>query len=125
MSKMDRFCETNRITIECTRKPMAGGDMPRGSHEWTCVLKNGRKRLTVDFFQGPAHTSEPSAADVLACLCSDARAGDQDFESFCSYFGYDADSRKVEATYKACARMAKKVPAFLGDLYEAACNAEH
>ncbi len=128
MSEMSRFCSTNKITADCTygsRKPMVGGDMPRGSHSWTVTLKHGRRRLTVDFFQGPAHHAEPSAADVLACLCSDARAGDQSFESFCSEFGYEQDSRKAEATHKACARMAKKLPAFLGDKFEEACNAQH
>lgn len=126
-TEMTRFCDRNRIKAECrygAKKPMVSGGIPGGS-DWRVTLKHGRKRLTVDFFQGPAHCEEPTAADVLSCLCSDASAGSQDFEEFCRDFGYDLDSRKALRTWKACASMAERLPRFLGDLYEAACNCQH
>lgn len=40
----------------------------------------------------------PSAYDVFVCL---TKYDPGTFEDFCSEFGYDTDSRKVEKTYKA------------------------
>jgi hypothetical protein len=124
-SEMMAFCEKHGITIECTyganKRPASSSDM----HGWRVTLKHGRKRFTCDFFQGSAHTKEPTAADVLSCLCSDAQAGAQSFEDFCSEFGDSTDSRKAHETWKACASTARRLPRFLGDLYEAACSSEH
>lgn len=88
-------------------------------------LAFGKRRLTVPFFQGPAHREDPSAADVLSCLVSDASSGEESFEDFCSSFGYDEDSRKAEATWKACKRIAPKLKQFLGDAFERVSQAEH
>lgn len=40
----------------------------------------------------------PTPYDVLACL---TKYDPGTFENFCSEYGYDADSRKAEKTYKA------------------------
>jgi len=95
-------------------------DMPQGSTHFKVTLgicRDGCKRQVTTFFsQGPAHYSTPKAWDVLGCLISDARSGDQDFESFCCDFGCDTDSRKAERAWKACAAMTPKIERFLGDL---------
>lgn len=44
----------------------------------------------------------PTAAAVLYCLLSDMEVIDQSFTDWASDFGYDTDSRKALATYKAC-----------------------
>lgn len=44
----------------------------------------------------------PSAADVLYCLLSDAEAADCSFSDWCDSFGADSDSIKAFRTYQAC-----------------------
>ena len=51
----------------------------------------------------------PHAADVLHSLVMDSSAVGQSFESWCSDFGYDTDSRKALATYEACQQNADKL----------------
>lgn len=99
------------------------GWMP-GTHPYKVTLRLGRRALTVPFFQGPAHTKEPTAADVLHCLCSDASVP-ADFADFCAEFGYDADSRKAEQTHKACMALKPRVLKFLGPLFDDFARAEH
>ena len=48
---------------------------------------------------------------VKANRISNARG----FEDWCSDFGYDADSRKAEKTFKVCEHQAKRLRSFLGD----------
>ena len=58
----------------------------------------------------------PELADVLSCLLLDAQAIDHStFEDWASDLGYDTDSRKAEATYRACLEIGLKLRAMLGD----------
>jgi hypothetical protein len=100
---------------------------PIGEHmnPWTVTLRYKGRRLTVPFFTGMAWTKEPSAADVLSCIVSDASAAEQGFEDFCADFGYDSDSRQAERIYKACERLAPKVKRLLGDDFEEFQRASH
>lgn len=77
----------------------------------------GFKQMTIPFSQGMAFTESPKLADVLNCLISDTYADDESFESFCAEFGYDEDSRKAEAIYKACKNHTKKLKNLLGSSY--------
>ncbi len=126
MSALDRLCEEKKLRAEVTYglEPAPEGFAP-GSSSWRVTLRYRRRRLTVPFYTGPAIEREPSAADVLSCIISDARAGEQDFEDFCSEFGYDNDSRKAERTWKSCASMAPKVRQLLGEDFEEFERAEH
>lgn len=96
-------------------------DWQRDARQWTVTLRYGRRRMSVPFFQGRAHTSEPTAADVLGCLLSDASCYDnaRDLADFCADFGYDEDSRKAKTTYRACGRISKRLRQFLGDDFDA------
>jgi hypothetical protein len=126
-TKLEKVCE--RLGIRVVVAEYGGVELPddwaRDAHPWKVTLGFGRRRLTVPFFQGSAHTQEPSAADVISCLVSDASAGDQTFEEFCSEFGYDVDSRKAEATFRACAKMAPRIRRFLYDSFAEVAGAEH
>lgn len=51
----------------------------------------------------------PHPADVLHSLILDSSAVGQSFESWCSEFGYDSDSRKAEGIYRACQQSADKL----------------
>lgn len=47
------------------------------------------------------YPKSPTAYDVLTCL---EKYEYQDFEDFCSTYGYDLDSRKAKKIYKACVK---------------------
>lgn len=58
----------------------------------------------------------PDPVDVFASLLSDSGAIDSaTYEEWASDCGYDADSRKGEAIYRACLGIALKLRASLGD----------
>ncbi len=135
------FISTNRITMTCKRTDSNPSMEPtsRGSMDhWKCTLQRPRNRQEVDTGKGIAvvfsghlsmtltfsmgyghHGAEPDVASVLDCIASDAAgvANAQSFEDWCGDYGYDADSRKAEKTYKACEHQAARLQAFLGDLY--------
>ena len=51
----------------------------------------------------------PDSVDVVYCLLMDAEVLDYDeFEEWAGTFGYDVDSRKGEAVYSACLKIAIK-----------------
>jgi hypothetical protein len=93
-------------------------DMPSGSTHWKVKLRRRNNQLTVYFSMGPAHCKEPDALDVLECLLSDSFGADEPFESWCSEYGYNADSRKAERTYKIVQEQAERTKRFLGDYYD-------
>lgn len=108
-----------------TRKPWGQyDDWQREAHPYRVTLTYQRRRLTVDFWMGSAHTKEPDAEGVLDCLLSDASTGEQSFEDFCADAGLDTDSRKAERMYKACAAIAPRLRRLLGDEYETFLYAE-
>jgi hypothetical protein len=90
----------------------------KGAHPWLVTLRFEGRELVSPFFMGSAVEKEPTAADVLACLVSDARAGEQTFGEFCSDMGLDEDSIKARRTWIACRQTAKKIRHFLGDYFE-------
>lgn len=126
---MIEFCERESVRIACeTAEPPRDSDWPADAFHWKVTLRCGGRRLTAEFHQGSAHTSEPTAADVLSCLVSDAASVESEdgFEGWAESLGYDTDSRKAEHTYKACARIRDRVRRFLPshDLFDLA-NMEH
>ena len=128
MSELQALCDAKRVKIVSTygavKVPEGDNWMP-GTHPYKCTLRYKGRRLTVPFFMGPANTREPTSADVLSCLISDATRAEDSFEDFCSNLGYDNDSRKAEATFKACAAMGPKIRKLLGDDFDAFSRAEH
>lgn len=77
--------------------------------------------MTVPFGMGSALTEEPTAADVLNCLASDASGYEnaRTFEEWASEYGYDPDSRSAERTYNLVAEQTAHLRTFLGDQYDA------
>lgn len=127
-SDLGKLCESRNVRAEVRygvdenkRPEWAGREM----HPWTITLRYRGRRLTVPFFTGSALTGEPSAADVLGCLVSDARATEQDFDEWCGDLGFDTDSCSAKKTYDACVKMGHKVRRLLGADFDAFCNAEH
>lgn len=125
---MTAFCEREGIRIACEPAAPPPGDDWVGAFHWKVTLRRKGRKLTTEFHQGSAHTSEPTAADVLSCLVSDAVSVEQepDFEGWAESLGYDTDSRKAERIYEACQRIREQVQRLLPDhdLYDLA-NLEH
>lgn len=91
-------------------------------------------RLTLDYVDAIAHETEtgtayragsvvfrgkpilPDACDVMYSLLADGDAIESPtFEAWASDYGYDADSRKAEATYRACLEIGLALRAAVGD----------
>lgn len=105
-----------------TERPRKVTDcMERGSFWTVNLIRDGHlPTMTVDYGMGTAHRAPPTCDDVLASLCSDAAGydGARTFEDWCSEYGYDTDSRKAEAIYRAVGEQAKALRYLLGADYE-------
>jgi len=99
-------------------------DWQKSAHPYRVTLRYRRRQLTTDYWMGQAHTSEPDAASVINSLLLDARCGEMTFDEFCSEMGCDVDSRKAEATHRACERTAKAVRRLLGADFDRFANAD-
>lgn len=90
------------------------------NHHSISVRHNGG-RLKFDFWGSmvsPQISSESDLQHAFYCFLSDAISAKEGFESFCSEFGYDNDSRKAERIYKACERSLSKLERiYSGDVY--------
>jgi hypothetical protein len=68
------------------------------------------------FVMGAKPIPAPLLRDVLYCLVMDAGVLDYStFEQWAGEYGYDTDSRKAEATYRACLEIALQLRAIVGD----------
>ena len=73
------------------------------------------KRISFDFYgsendyiNGIVELSEGDLKQAFYCLISDSLSAVNDFEEFCSEFGYDEDSRTAERVYKGCQKQYDK-----------------
>ena len=91
------------------------------ANHYKVTLRAKGKQLTTYFSKGFGLSGEPTAAEVLDCLASDAAGYEnaRDFEDWASDYGYDTDSRKAEKLYRVIGKQAEKLKKFLGDNYEA------
>jgi hypothetical protein len=95
---------------------MADDEWSRTASHWRCLLRCGRKSMTVYYSQGSAHVNPPTLNEVLGSVLSDARGTlEQDFAGWCGDYGYDTDSIKALKTYRACERMSSKLHRLLGE----------
>jgi hypothetical protein len=110
----------DKITAEAAWGAPDNPEMPTAD-PYTVTLRRGRRRMTVPFYMGAALCKEPTAADVLNCLCLDAMSytNTQEYENWCANLGYSTDSRKAYRIYEQVRRQTKKLEKFLGDLYQA------
>ena len=124
MTQLEALCE--KLNVKCSAVYVG-----RGAGEWAAAaqykvtLRFQGRQLTTTFYMGSALASEPDAAGVLYCLATDARAGESSLEDFCSDFGYDPDSRKAEATWNTCVKLAPKLRQLLGEHFDDVCSSEH
>jgi len=104
-----QFLEETGTTME-VGEPEFGlhfDDDEKPRYRFPVTFKRGKKRFTLTFGQSyAAGDKAPTAYDVLSCL---TKSDPGTFEDFCSEFGYDSDSRKVERIYKAVCKEWKQV----------------
>jgi hypothetical protein len=115
---------TLRVTGEALLPWDRRDDWQKQATGYRVQLRYARRAMSLDFWQGSAHTDDPTVSDVLSCLLSDSMAVDQAFEDWCGDLGYDTDSRKAESTYRACVRSGEALQRVLGDQYETFLYAE-
>lgn len=97
---------------------------PWEHHAYTVKVTRGAESFETTYRQGMSHEDGPSLVAVLACLMSDANAGELgSFEDFCGEYGYDTDSRRAEATYNACRESAAAMRRLLGEHFDAVAEA--
>jgi hypothetical protein len=98
------------------------GHMP-GYQQSNTVEQNKKREEAAEFgtTKEPGQTirgkiNGPDLCDVMHSLLTDLDVLDHPaFESWAADLGYDTDSRKAEATYRACLEIALKLRAMLGD----------
>jgi hypothetical protein len=95
-------------------------DMPAGSRHYRVTLRHRGKQMTVPFSQGPAIEREPTAAEVLECLATDAATLDNSsgFREWCNECGYshfDITREKVQKIWQACLKQRGQLMTLLGD----------
>jgi hypothetical protein len=120
ISIVDRI-KDNGITMKVSRVDSNPAMSDFNGDHWKCVIRMGKKRMTLIFSQGYAYKgAEPELENVLDCLLSDASILENapNFEDYCNEFGYDSDSRKAEKGFKALERQVLKLQNFLGEKYE-------
>ncbi len=66
------------------------------------------------FMQWLLRTWKPEPQDLLNNLKLDAQCGEYSFDDFCANLGYDEDSRKAEASWRACQESGRKLRNLLG-----------
>jgi hypothetical protein len=99
----DKNMTPRAIAWECEHGKTAKG-------EWMHHGANSFRPM----FAGPP--IEPNPVDVVASLVLDSDVLDYPtFEDWATCMGYDADSRRAEATYRACLETALAIRAAVGD----------
>lgn len=113
------FLSKHSIGFDYRRGTKKADWEPAGNH-YIIYLDKGfqpegtQKRLQFDFWgsqNDKAAGRSPTAYDVLACISGEVNCPDG-FEDFCAEYGYNTDSRKVEATWAKCVEFARKASAF-------------
>lgn len=141
VSELNRLCQERGVKCNAW-----GGERSKDAQgwehfAWRVTLWYAKRTLETTFRTGTGHVRPapewiggkrqpripvpPSAADVLHCLCSDARAGEATFADFCTDFGYDTDSRKALEIYLNCQAEGPKLRTLLGADFDIFANAEH
>lgn len=106
---MDTFTKRTGVRMTATKvdaRPDPADTWDATARHFRCTLRTAKGRMVVWFSQGSAHTEPPTVEDVLDCLASDASSIEnaRGFEEWCGDYGYDADSRTAERTYRAIKR---------------------
>lgn len=117
------FIDLHKITATATRADSNPSVPDFDGDHWRVTLrrkgKHGVRRMALYFSKGYGHNgAEPTAAEVLNCLRSDAWGADELFETWACDLGFDPDSRSAEKIYKTVRRQTAKLRQFLGETFD-------
>lgn len=105
----------NHYSVKLSRKDEAA---PGKRREFVTVFSKGLGHVVKARRSWEKDKPIPPAVDeVLDCIASDSSSIEnaRGFEDWASDFGYDPDSKKAEAIFRACFDASKQLKAFLGD----------
>lgn len=114
--KAEKFLADHGLTFRATLSDSKPAQWePSGHHYRVTITGKGRPRLVFDFWGSVADMQagkhKIDACSVLSCVASDIHTPDN-FEEFCSEYGYDADSIKARQTFTRSNRFARRLRAF-------------
>lgn len=121
--------QTVQVTVRAIFNGIVNDWAGKGSrnNEYLVTIKTdlGRasfkyKTSQADYAAGKQDLTHADLQNALYCFLSDACAGDDTFENFCSEMGYDTDSRSAEKMHKECVKQGVKAKKVFEDIYEAA-----
>ena len=102
-----------RITMTADQVGVAEDAPEWARQQWNITLRHGRKRMTFPYYGG-GMASDPSAEDVIEDMLGNASTLTYScFHEWAADYGYDADSRSAEQTYRACRRLGERFARFL------------
>lgn len=102
-----------RITMTADQVGVQDGAPSWAEQQWNITLRHGRKRMTFPYYGGGA-ASDPTADEVIDDMASNAAALEYHcFHAWAADYGYDADSRSAEQTYRACRKLGERFNRFL------------
>jgi hypothetical protein len=125
MQTISEFIAAHGLSMSATSaKENPNMDSSNPMDHWLCHIRrtsqvNGQtigRAMTVHFSTGKAYAGkQPTLEAVLDCLASDASTVEhvETFEDWCADLGYDADSRKAEATFEAIQKQSMELKLFL------------
>lgn len=109
------------MTIEILKGPNQTADEEGWEHfAYELRLHYDGRTMDTPWKQGVGITDAPNAQDVAEAMFSDASTvtNCETFEEWAGDLGYDADSRKAEAIYKAVQDQTEKLRELLGDDFD-------
>ena len=132
MSQLENLCKEMGIKLTVKDPPPMSAaewekldDWKKNSHHYLCTVRYKGKSMTVPFWMGKGHMGkDPTCADVVSALVSDATAGELDYHDFISEFGHK-DNRESMRVWKACEETLVSMRRVFGDELEKLASAEH
>lgn len=114
----NEFAQKNGIALEVLDREYRKYFPEDEQARWvfTLRLRRNKKQYTFTFGQSiAAGDEEPSMYDVLAVL---TKYDPEDFDNFCSEYGYSNDSISALKTYKAVVKEYQAVERLFGDIMD-------
>lgn len=114
------------VQVERTDDPDNPPKWADNMNAYDVMVIRGKAAMTLTFYQGKAHFSDPSREDVIHCLMADRDTLTVDnFEDWAYQYGYDSDSISALNTYNKIVAQTKQLEdlfsadelALLGDLF--------
>jgi len=115
-------------TVECgSPTPRADqSEWQRSAHGYTVTLHCEGRSMVVPFYMGSGWTKDPTAADVVSCLLSDACTVENcaDEIELAEEYGYD-NWRSARRIWRAMVRQTADLRDLLGSHFESAVWPDH